>query len=122
MIWPKPRDYKAHDMVYHDRCMLKWQGFILSDHSEIMTEEEQTEPLLREVIKFDEQELEERDYILSQVLNTGITIRITLDIPGSTIKYVSGHVQDIRFDKLVLITTDGILKIKTCDIYEIRIL
>ncbi len=30
------RGYKKEDMLYPDRCMLKWQGMMLSDHSEAL--------------------------------------------------------------------------------------
>lgn len=38
--WEKPRDYDKRKMLYPDRCMLKFQGMILSDHSEMIKEEE----------------------------------------------------------------------------------
>lgn len=28
------RGYKKEDMLYPDRCMMKWQGMLLSDHTE----------------------------------------------------------------------------------------
>ncbi len=28
------RDYDRDNMLYADRCMLKWQGMLLSEHSE----------------------------------------------------------------------------------------
>lgn len=34
--WKKPRGFNLQDMLYPDRCMLKWQGFLLSDHNEVM--------------------------------------------------------------------------------------
>lgn len=34
--WEKPRNCKTEDRLYPDRCMLKWQGFLLSDHNEVM--------------------------------------------------------------------------------------
>lgn len=34
--WAKVRGFKTEDMLYPDRCMLKWQGFLLSDHNEVM--------------------------------------------------------------------------------------
>lgn len=32
----KPRSIPVSEMLYPDRGMLKWQGFILSDHNEVM--------------------------------------------------------------------------------------
>lgn len=34
------RGYKKEDMLYPDRCMLKWQGMMLSDHSEALFDTE----------------------------------------------------------------------------------
>ena len=34
----KIRGYKKSDMLYPDRCMLKWRGMLLSDHTELMKE------------------------------------------------------------------------------------
>ena len=31
------RGYKKEDMLYPDRCMMKWQGMMLSDHKEALT-------------------------------------------------------------------------------------
>jgi hypothetical protein len=31
------RGYKKEDMLYPDRCMMKWQGMLLSDHKEALT-------------------------------------------------------------------------------------
>lgn len=32
--WASPRDYDRKNMLYPDRKMLKYQGMLLSDHSE----------------------------------------------------------------------------------------
>lgn len=32
------RGYKKEDMLYPDRCMMKWQGMLLSDHTEALKE------------------------------------------------------------------------------------
>lgn len=34
-----PRSYKKNEMLYPDRCMLKYHGFLLSDHDEAMRED-----------------------------------------------------------------------------------
>ncbi|PKK39273.1 hypothetical protein ABB02_01505 [Clostridiaceae bacterium JG1575] len=34
MTWKKPRSVPLKDQLYADRCMLKWQGMLLSDHNE----------------------------------------------------------------------------------------
>ncbi len=38
------RGYNKEDMLYPDRCMLKWQGMMLSDHSEALFDAEETLP------------------------------------------------------------------------------
>ena len=38
--WPKPRSASVADMLYPDRGMIKWHGFILSDHNEVMAFEQ----------------------------------------------------------------------------------
>lgn len=38
--WEKPRTISVSDMLYPDRCMIKWHGFILSDHNEVMAFEQ----------------------------------------------------------------------------------
>lgn len=32
------RGYDKRNMLYPDRCMMKWQGMLLSDHTEAMKE------------------------------------------------------------------------------------
>ena len=34
------RGYKKEEMLYPDRCMLKWQGMLLSDHTEKMKDDQ----------------------------------------------------------------------------------
>ncbi len=38
------RGYKKEEMLYPDRCMVKWQGMMLSDHSEAINDAEGTLP------------------------------------------------------------------------------
>lgn len=35
------RGYRKEEMLYPDRCMLKWQGMLLSDHTELMKDQQQ---------------------------------------------------------------------------------
>lgn len=37
--FPQPRSYKKNEMLYPDRCMLKYHGFLLSDHDEALRED-----------------------------------------------------------------------------------
>lgn len=42
------RGYKKEDMLYPDRCMLKWQGMMLSDHSEALFDTEKDKEKAKE--------------------------------------------------------------------------
>lgn len=50
MKWKKPRNFKIEDMLYTDRCMLKWHGMLLSDHTERITSDKAAENLMLELI------------------------------------------------------------------------
>ena len=39
------RGYRKEEMLYPDRCMLKWRGMLLSDHSEMMADQEEEGPI-----------------------------------------------------------------------------
>jgi len=41
--WEKPRDYDRKNMLYPDRKMLKYQGMLLSDHSERIKDDKKYE-------------------------------------------------------------------------------
>ena len=38
--WDKPRHIPVTEMLYPDRGMIKWHGFLLSDHNEVMAFEQ----------------------------------------------------------------------------------
>lgn len=73
----KPRGYKLEDMIYPDRCMLKWQGFILSDHNEVIEDEKGYDSIMHKVNKKDVQEYEKWDNLLHLSKNKQLEINIS---------------------------------------------
>lgn len=58
--FPQPRSYKKNEMLYPDRCMLKYHGFLLSDHDEALRDdrgeaygyEEEWDRLIKESLQY----------------------------------------------------------------------
>lgn len=98
--WEKPRGYKTQDMLYPDRCMLKWQGFLLSDHNEVMDfERELHEQVL--VQEAGEQKREGWNRLVLQAVQLKTQLKITYrTLTGQCT--VHETIQSIDGDGLVL--------------------
>ncbi|KIL74653.1 hypothetical protein [Bacillus badius] len=79
-------------MLYKDRKMVKWQGFLLSEHAE------QPRTVEEEIIDItiDEQQKELFDRILSQSHHLKVPVTITLNTFGGPYIKVTGTVQLIH--------------------------
>ncbi len=96
MDWKKPRGYRREDMLYPDRCMLKWQGMLLSDHNERMFADQTAESTMREEITFSEQELEQWDGLLQKSRQENIKLRFRINHVNEQPYFLIGEVQCIK--------------------------
>ncbi len=96
MDWKKPRGYRKEDMLYPDRCMLKWQGMLLSDHTERMFEDRAAESVQKEAVTFSEQELEQWDALLQKSMMENCQLRFRINRVNELPYFVIGRVQCIK--------------------------
>ncbi len=106
MNWKKPRDFKVEDMLYADRCMLKWHGMLLSDHNERISSDEAAENLMMEAINFSQDELESWDNTINEAIAQKKKIKILIKKEGKPLEEilvfplaVSGKHLEIRDQK-----------------------
>lgn len=86
----KPRGYSLVDMVYKDRCMLKWQGFLLSDHNEAMEEEKVSMNLVTERIVKSQMEYDKWNILLMESLKNKTPLNFEYVDESCNIKYFKG--------------------------------
>ena len=72
----KPRSIPVSVMLYPDRGMLKWQGFILSDHNEVMDLERAVRAAAIEDLP---QEPDVWNRLLRRSLETGIRLHLRVE-------------------------------------------
>lgn len=106
-MWKKPRYVKPKDMIYPDRCMLKWQGMILSDHNERMRFEQIQEQCLKEEKYHTEAEYEVWDQLILKSKRTKSLITILVSRPNEPQFTVTGVVLSSRGAQLRLWTDNG---------------
>ncbi len=107
MQWPKPRGYDPNAMLYPDRRMLKWQGMLLSDHTETILADQAAKSLRREAAVFDEQELARWDEILQASIANELPIRLTIDQPGKPLSSIIGIALKVDENGVCLMTERG---------------
>ncbi|TWW12328.1 hypothetical protein LABALGNA3A7_16330 [Dellaglioa algida] len=103
---------------YHDRGMMKWQGFYLSDHTSARTEksnEEKSKQALTHAIKMSSHEIAE--VINSAIMkSTPVSIDLsTKNIDGTLLEPVTGLIDGWYEDNLII--NDA--KVNIADIYAI---
>lgn len=106
-MWKKPRSVKQEDYIYPDRCMLKWQGMLLSDHSECMRFEQIQEETEKEERYHTEAELEDWDDLIMASKIQAREITILVSRPNEPEFRLTGRVRSLRGDKLHIMTEDG---------------
>lgn len=103
---------------YHDRGMMKWQGFYLSDHTSARTKksnEEKSKQALTHAIKMTSHEIAE--VINSAIMkSTPVSIDLsTKNIDGTLLEPVTGLIDGWYEDNLII--NDA--KVNIADIYAI---
>lgn len=103
---------------YHDRGMMKWQGFYLSDHTSARTKksnEEKSKQTLTHAIKMTSREIAE--VINSAIMkSTPVSIDLsTKNIDGTLLEPVTGLIDGWYEDNLII--NDA--KVNIADIYAI---
>lgn len=78
-------------MIYEDRKMLKWKGFLLTEHTEQLQEKE----VEKEEIIIDEQEKERFDQIINRSYHLKLPVKLLLNTFGHPYMEVTGVVQSI---------------------------
>ncbi len=119
-MWKKPRSVRPEDMIYPDRCMLKWQGMLLSDHNERMRFEKLQEKSLKEEKHHTEAEYEDWDQLIAKSKQTRKPITITVSRPNEPQFEVTGIVLSSRGAKLTLETGNGEIMIERHEVDNIR--
>ncbi|RJS62383.1 hypothetical protein CJ483_21985 [Bacillus sp. PK3_68] len=84
--------YGGIQMLYEDRKMLKWQGFMLSEHTEQLQE---TKPVVKE-IAIDEQQKEVFDRVLRYAYNQQLPVTVHLNTFGYPYMEVTGVIQSFH--------------------------
>lgn len=108
--------YTPDELGYQDRGMVKWQGFILSDHNELM-EEYAAEN--RYVPPKPYQSLEKRAELVAGAFTTKRKVAIQLDYieNGSYSKEQHGSVRHVEGGRIWFETADGM---RLIDMEQIR--
>ncbi len=119
MNWKKPRGYNKNEMLYPDRCMMKWQGMILSDHNERIAEDKVSEGIEKEYINQSEQELEEWDALLRKSLYDKAYLRLRINRMGEEYFYIVGTVEKIKVKNLYVNENGTVRIIHKSEIDEI---
>ncbi len=88
--------------------MLKWQGMLLSDHTETILADQALKSLRREAAVFDEQELARWDEILQASIANELPIRLaTIDQPGKPLSSIIGIALKVAENGVCLMTERG---------------
>ncbi|MFZ2258762.1 MAG: hypothetical protein WAV55_11645 [Clostridiaceae bacterium] len=119
-MWKKPRYVKPQEMIYPDRCMLKWQGMLLSDHNERMRSERIQEASLKEAKYHTEAEYEDWDQLIAKSKATKTPITILVSRPNEPQFTVTGVVLFSRGQTLRLWTDSGEIMIQRHEVDEIK--
>ncbi len=118
-MWKKPRSCKPQDMIYPDRCMLKWQGMLLSDHNERMRLEQVLEIYETKAIYHTEAEYEMWDRLILRSKREGMPITLRIRPLNEPPVSVTGVVQSIKPTKLALLTEQGSLNISRHEVDDV---
>lgn len=99
--------YTPDELEYQDRGMLKWQGFLLSDHNEQMEQEGKDRAFIPPKLK---QSKEKRASILADGYHLKREVAIQMNIleNGHYPKDFVGYILGVDHEQLFLQTEDGI--------------
>lgn len=114
--WPKPRSLSVADMLYPDRGMIKWHGFILSDHNEVMAFEQAV--LEGALGRADETNPEQWDELVAQSLRRDKPIVVSLRTDDGIVRY-SGVVEQIISRGFILSGPSGRRSIDLLEVAQI---
>ncbi|KKB44286.1 hypothetical protein [Bacillus thermotolerans] len=79
-------------MLYEDRKIMKWRGFLLSEHAEQLTEPE----VINEENLMDEQAKEAFDHMISCSYHNGMPVTMCIRVLGKPPVQVTGIVQKLN--------------------------
>lgn len=114
------RGYNKWEMLYPDRCMMKWQGMLLSDHTEhIRTYKEGVLPNFHLLEDLDEQITEGVDVALGYALKYGLSIKIVYKESKGREASCEGVLKETREQMLFLETDSGRKVIRIMDIVSV---
>ncbi|NLB22579.1 MAG: hypothetical protein GX833_04875 [Clostridium sp.] len=106
-MWKKPRSCQPQDMIYPDRCMLKWQGMLLSDHNERMRQDEILELCETTVRYHSEAEYEVWDRLIQKSKQESLPITLEILRPNEPKLQVTGIIESFKKSTLTLLTPEG---------------
>lgn len=106
-MWKKPRFCRVQDMIYPDRCMLKWQGMLLSDHNERIHIDAQAEFAEREDRFHTEAQYEDWDSLIEESRRSHLPLTLLVARPGEREFMVRGVIRSIRKNRLCVLTDQG---------------
>ncbi len=119
-MWKKPRYIRPEEQIYPDRCMLKWQGMLLSDHNERIRFDLIQEKTIPEEKYHTEAELDDWDALIMQSRQSRREITIHVTRPNEPPFQITGTVQAIRGSRLHILTGEGECIIMRHEVEEIR--
>ena len=106
-MWKKPRSCLPQDMIYPDRCMMKWQGMLLSDHNERMRQDEILDLCETMVRYHSEAEYEAWDRLIQKSKYESLPITFEIIRDNEPRLQVSGIIESFKKNTLTLLTKNG---------------
>lgn len=96
-------------MIYPDRCMLKWQGMLLSDHNERMKLDQILEVCEKPARYHTEAEYEAWDRMIRRSWQEAKPLQLLIARPGEPEFSITGTVRTIRQGKIHFLTDSGLM-------------
>lgn len=119
-MWKKPRFCRIQDMIYPDRCMLKWQGMLLSDHNERIRSDETAEAVETDARHHTEAEYETWDRLIEESRVSGRMLIIRVARPGEGGFTVRGRILGVQRGHLCIAAEQGEILIAHHEVEEIK--
>lgn len=119
-MWKKPRSCRPEEMIYPDRCMLKWQGMLLSDHNERMKLDTRLEACETPTRYHTEADYETWDRLIRRSKNEGRYITLVAVRPNEPEIRLTGIVQTVRGGRIHLLTDNGLVILSRHEIDEVE--
>lgn len=107
-------------MIYPDRCMLKWQGMLLSDHNERMKLDSLLETCEKPARYHTEADYEAWDQLIRRSKNEGRFITLVAARPNEPESRLTGIVQTLRGGRIHLLTDNGLVILARHEIDEVE--